>query len=361
MARLIWYLLVLAVVAALLVGASYAVAFSSVDRLLGAPPPRMGDADHRIALEGRAGAAGEPACLAVFLRADGRSRCQVGGDLRGPEGPDHRDGPEEPRGAVTALSRHGALNSQGLTPGRPRPAPSRWWSRSRPWLRPRTTAGLPPRGRPVLFPRRRRGRTAAGPARHRKGNSDWIGTAVGEDAPIGRLEAEPHQPAHEGPALVHRAATVHEAGTGLGGQRVAEGVEGRLPERVHRVGRLPRRGQFLLPARGGRGLPLDHPSLVRRERGHRFPEQQDVGRGDVEGAVAAGGTSQATGKHAGMPPAGVVGPGVQLFEEGAIAERGRRHARRWAASARQSHPARKATPPSGVTAPHARTPVSARA
>jgi hypothetical protein len=42
MARLIWYLLVLAVVAALLVGASYAAAFSSVDTLLGAPPPRMG-------------------------------------------------------------------------------------------------------------------------------------------------------------------------------------------------------------------------------------------------------------------------------------------------------------------------------
>jgi len=42
MARLIWYLIVLAFVAALLAGASYAAASYSIGSLLGAPPPRMG-------------------------------------------------------------------------------------------------------------------------------------------------------------------------------------------------------------------------------------------------------------------------------------------------------------------------------
>lgn len=40
--RLFWYLAVLAFVGALLVGASYAAAFSAVGTLLGAPPPVMG-------------------------------------------------------------------------------------------------------------------------------------------------------------------------------------------------------------------------------------------------------------------------------------------------------------------------------
>jgi hypothetical protein len=42
MARLIWMLLILAFVAALVIGASWAAAYTSVGTLLGAPPPRMG-------------------------------------------------------------------------------------------------------------------------------------------------------------------------------------------------------------------------------------------------------------------------------------------------------------------------------
>ena len=78
MARLLWYLLVLAFVAALLIGASYAAAYSAVGTLLGAPPPQMGRQTHGVALEGRAGIAGASARLAVFLLADGDSRRQVG-------------------------------------------------------------------------------------------------------------------------------------------------------------------------------------------------------------------------------------------------------------------------------------------
>ena len=42
MARLFWWVLILAFVAALLTGASWAAAYTSVGKLLGAPPPLMG-------------------------------------------------------------------------------------------------------------------------------------------------------------------------------------------------------------------------------------------------------------------------------------------------------------------------------
>jgi len=42
MARLFWLLLILAFVGSLLIGASWAAAYSSVGTVLGAPPPRMG-------------------------------------------------------------------------------------------------------------------------------------------------------------------------------------------------------------------------------------------------------------------------------------------------------------------------------
>lgn len=42
MARLFWLLLVAALPAMLVIGASWAVAYNSVGTLLGAPPPRMG-------------------------------------------------------------------------------------------------------------------------------------------------------------------------------------------------------------------------------------------------------------------------------------------------------------------------------
>ena len=42
MARLVWFLLIAAFVAALVMGASWALAYNSVGTLLGAPPPQMG-------------------------------------------------------------------------------------------------------------------------------------------------------------------------------------------------------------------------------------------------------------------------------------------------------------------------------
>ena len=42
MARLFWLLLILAFVGSLMIGASWAAAYSSVGTVLGAPPPRMG-------------------------------------------------------------------------------------------------------------------------------------------------------------------------------------------------------------------------------------------------------------------------------------------------------------------------------
>lgn len=43
MARLLWYLLIAAFVGTLLVGASYAAAYTAIGTLLGAPPPKMGN------------------------------------------------------------------------------------------------------------------------------------------------------------------------------------------------------------------------------------------------------------------------------------------------------------------------------
>lgn len=43
MARLFWILLMLALAAALAIGASWAVAYNSVGTLLGSPPPQMGN------------------------------------------------------------------------------------------------------------------------------------------------------------------------------------------------------------------------------------------------------------------------------------------------------------------------------
>jgi hypothetical protein len=48
MARLFWYLVMLAFVAALLMGASWAIAFHTVGDLLGAPPPQMGRQHTRV-------------------------------------------------------------------------------------------------------------------------------------------------------------------------------------------------------------------------------------------------------------------------------------------------------------------------
>lgn len=60
MARLIWYLLVLAFVAALLVGASYAAAYSSIGTLLGAPPPQMGTQKAELLWKGAPELPGHP-------------------------------------------------------------------------------------------------------------------------------------------------------------------------------------------------------------------------------------------------------------------------------------------------------------
>ena len=52
MARLIWMLLILAFFGVLLTGASWAAAYTSVGKLLGAPPPRMGQQKTSIEWEG---------------------------------------------------------------------------------------------------------------------------------------------------------------------------------------------------------------------------------------------------------------------------------------------------------------------
>jgi len=43
MVRLLWYLIIAALVGALLVGTSYVAAYSAIGSLLGAPPPKMGE------------------------------------------------------------------------------------------------------------------------------------------------------------------------------------------------------------------------------------------------------------------------------------------------------------------------------
>jgi len=52
MARLFWMLLIVAFFGALLTGASWAAAYTSVGNLLGAPPPRMGTQTTTIHWEG---------------------------------------------------------------------------------------------------------------------------------------------------------------------------------------------------------------------------------------------------------------------------------------------------------------------
>ena len=52
MARLFWLILVLAFVAALLAGASWAIAYNSVGNILGAPPPKMGAQTTRLVWNG---------------------------------------------------------------------------------------------------------------------------------------------------------------------------------------------------------------------------------------------------------------------------------------------------------------------
>ncbi|MFI5211002.1 MAG: hypothetical protein ACHQ2E_11200 [Gemmatimonadales bacterium] len=48
MARFFWYLVMLALAAGLVLGASWAIAFNSVGDLLGAPPPQMGQQHTQI-------------------------------------------------------------------------------------------------------------------------------------------------------------------------------------------------------------------------------------------------------------------------------------------------------------------------
>src|ERR1700694_3335508 len=54
MGRLFWLLLILAAVAALVAGASWAMAYNSVGTLLGAPPPKMGAQSTRLVWHGLA-------------------------------------------------------------------------------------------------------------------------------------------------------------------------------------------------------------------------------------------------------------------------------------------------------------------
>jgi hypothetical protein len=54
MARLFWLILMLAVVAALVAGASWAMAYNSVGTLLGAPPPKMGTQSTHLVWHGLA-------------------------------------------------------------------------------------------------------------------------------------------------------------------------------------------------------------------------------------------------------------------------------------------------------------------
>jgi hypothetical protein len=54
MARLFWLILMCAVVAALVAGVSWAMAYNSVGTLLGAPPPKMGAQSTRLVWHGLA-------------------------------------------------------------------------------------------------------------------------------------------------------------------------------------------------------------------------------------------------------------------------------------------------------------------
>jgi hypothetical protein len=52
MARLFWLLVMLALVAAVMAGASWAMAYNSVGTLLGAPPPKMGSQSTQLVWHG---------------------------------------------------------------------------------------------------------------------------------------------------------------------------------------------------------------------------------------------------------------------------------------------------------------------
>ena len=60
MARLIWWTMILAVGAALLIGASWAAAYTSVGQMLGAPPPQMGRQSTTFLWHGMAQVRGRP-------------------------------------------------------------------------------------------------------------------------------------------------------------------------------------------------------------------------------------------------------------------------------------------------------------
>jgi len=60
MARLLWYVVIAAFVGALLVGASYAAAYSAVGTLLGAPPPKMGTSRVELLWKGAPELPGHP-------------------------------------------------------------------------------------------------------------------------------------------------------------------------------------------------------------------------------------------------------------------------------------------------------------
>jgi len=60
MVRLFWYLVISAFIGALLVGASYAAAYSAVGSLLGAPPPQMGERSAELLWKGAPELPGHP-------------------------------------------------------------------------------------------------------------------------------------------------------------------------------------------------------------------------------------------------------------------------------------------------------------
>jgi len=60
MVRLLWYMLIAAFVGMLLVGASYAAAYSAVGTLLGAPPPKMGKRSVELLWKGAPELPGHP-------------------------------------------------------------------------------------------------------------------------------------------------------------------------------------------------------------------------------------------------------------------------------------------------------------
>jgi hypothetical protein len=80
MARLIWMLLIFAFFGALITGASWAAAFTSVGKLLGAPPPRMGNQSITVHWDGMSRLLQHPPLVALCLRPYCHSRGQPGPD-----------------------------------------------------------------------------------------------------------------------------------------------------------------------------------------------------------------------------------------------------------------------------------------